>query len=150
MSRASWIKLALFAAFVLALVAFQTVRGSGAPKPPAFAAADAPANLDEAIAKSASTGKPVFALATADWCPPCQSLKRDALNDQRITQFLTERTVPLYLDVTNANGPSTADAQRLEVRSIPAMYIIQDGHITAQLRGAASAEDLLRWLQTNS
>jgi len=51
-----------------------------------------------AMQQSEETGKPIFALVTADWCPPCQHYKRNALSDQTVAKTLRDETVPLYVD----------------------------------------------------
>ena len=59
-------------------------------------------SLQEATQKSASAGKPMLVLVTADWCPPCQALKRGALRTSasrrgstRTRSPCTSRTAPI-------------------------------------------------------
>ncbi|TVQ61357.1 MAG: thioredoxin family protein [Phycisphaerales bacterium] len=121
---------------------FFLFRASPVPTPELFGGRT---SLQQAMADGAQAGKPVFAMATADWCGPCQQLKAGALQDERLVAFLTEHTVPVYIDV-DVNG---SDANTLGVRGIPALYLIgPDGEPLAQTVGSASAEALLHWAQT--
>lgn len=134
----------VFAGVVVFLIVGQLVlfRSGPAPTPELFGGRT---SLQQAMQRSADTGKPVFAMATADWCGPCQALKAGALTDARVVAFLSEHTVPVYIDV-DANG---GDANALGVRSIPALYLIgPDGEALGQTVGNASAEALLHWAQT--
>ncbi|MEL7473214.1 MAG: thioredoxin fold domain-containing protein [Planctomycetota bacterium] len=137
-----------FFALLAGVIAYKTVNGSVAPTPDVFASqTTSPVGLDDAIEQSRASGRPVLAVATADWCPPCQALKRNALADARVESYIGERTIPIYLDVTNADSPGAADASRLQVSSIPAMYILRDGEVISQHRGNLSADEMLRWLE---
>jgi thiol:disulfide interchange protein len=114
--------------------------GRAAPTPQVFAQG---LSLDEAVAQ-AGPGGLVFAVATADWCPPCQSYKRGALADERVQAWVEANTVPVYIDV----DARPQDAQRLEVSGIPATFLLRDGVVIAGGSGAMPTETLLRWLET--
>ncbi|MEN0020459.1 MAG: thioredoxin family protein, partial [Planctomycetota bacterium] len=130
---------------VVALAVAQIVR-TPAPTPPALAdAAMTEAEISEhggvleaALAKSDETGKPVLAIATADWCPPCQELKRGALADASVDAFISESFIPVSLDFTDRNN---ADMQKyaatLQISGIPAMLVIDDDRVIARRSGNA-------------
>lgn len=138
---------------VVALVAFFGFRlaaGRTAAVPEIF---DKTVSLQAALDESAQTGKPVFALLTADWCPACQTYKRGALSNNKVAQKLRDQTVTVYIDV---------DAQEDDIRrlvalgmpvnrgggiSLPTTLILQDGKVVAPLVGAHSASALLAWLE---
>ena len=131
--------------FVLAIVAIGAVLFlrpvSKAGMPALFDGS--PATLDAAMSKAESDGKVVFAYATADWCGPCQSYKKNTLSDPRVEQWVAANAVPVYIDV-DARGE---DAQRLEVSGIPATLIIKDGIILDRAVGAVPPQQLLPWLE---
>ncbi len=102
-----------------------------------------PATLDAAMAEASSNGRVVFAYATADWCGPCQSYKKNTLSDPRVEKWVATNAVPVYIDVDHA----PADAQRLEVQGIPATLIIKDGMIVDRQVGAVPPGALLPWLE---
>jgi len=86
-SRTSrWVPRLLLAALV-AFFGFRLASGRTAPVPEIF---DKTVSLQTALDESAKSGKPVFALLTADWCAPCQSYKRGALANKEIVAKLTE------------------------------------------------------------
>lgn len=132
-------------ALVVALAVLISVLVSGrkAPTPEAFAGATS--SLDAGVAQAAEQHKLVFAVATADWCPACQSYKRGALADARIADWIAANAVPVYLDVTD--GPGDA-ARRLGIDAIPASFVIDaHGDVLARREGATSPDTLLSWLQ---
>lgn len=95
--------------------------------------------LDQAVEQSAMTGKPMLVLVTADWCPPCQSLKRGALNDPEVTQWVQEHTIPVYLE----DGTNPDSIRMLPVRSYPTTLVIRDGGVVGQFSGNRSASSFL-------
>ncbi len=132
---------------VLALVTVMLVPrlmggGGVAPTPAVF---DTGVTLDVALKRSQASGRSVFALVTADWCAPCQSLKRGALVDEQVVAFVESSTEPVYL--TDKSGH---DVERLGVRAFPTSVIIRDGEIVASLEGAVSAGRYLEWLETHA
>jgi thiol:disulfide interchange protein len=115
-----------------------------APVPDVFLAS---LSLDEAHAKSAATNKPVFVLATADWCPPCQLMKRVALRDERVAAAIREKTIPVYFDATdNTDDEVLRIARDIGIGSLPAMVLIRDGEEISRKEGYQSALELLSWL----
>ncbi len=101
--------------------------------------------LDAAF--DAADGGPVLAFATADWCGPCQSLKRGALADTRFADWINqERVTTAYVDATGAND----DAQRLGISSVPTLVYFNAGKETARTSGVMSADALLDWLERAS
>lgn len=138
LDRAGWIGL-------IVLGAFMALRLSGcgaevAPKPAVFSDA---ITLDAALDQSASTGLPVFVVATADWCGPCQVYKKGALSDEAVASAIRARTIPVYLDVDRY--PDAAEA--LGVTSIPASFLIANDEVVARAVGVQSAEALTDWLE---
>ncbi|MCC5785173.1 MAG: thioredoxin family protein [Phycisphaerales bacterium] len=126
------------------LVIFITVRigGSTAATPEVFAEA-ASETLAAAIERSRTEGRPVFALVTADWCPPCQTYKRTTLADESVQQMLRERSIPFYIDAdTQQDDLRTLSSLGLDVRGIPATVIIADGKIVAHPSGVQSKGDI--------
>ncbi|MFI4897344.1 MAG: thioredoxin fold domain-containing protein [Phycisphaerales bacterium JB059] len=115
--------------------------GKVAPTPTVF---DTSVSLDDALRRSDETGRPVFALVTADWCPPCQGLKRHALTDARVQRLLERSTEPVY--ITDQNGH---DVERLGVTAFPTSFILRDGEVLASLRGSAPPDAYLEWLESN-
>lgn len=134
----TWIWIAIVAALA-GFIGWRAMR-LPAPTPAAFSTE---IRLNDAIAQGSEDGRPVLALATADWCPPCQALKRGALTDDRVARLIDERTIPVYVNVDHHPD----EAQLLGASSIPTSYVIRNGEITAKVTGALGADDYLGWLE---
>lgn len=132
--------LALIVAAIVGVMIVQRFFSGGVAPTPAYF--DTSRTLDDALERSKSSGKPVFALVTADWCPPCQSLKRGALVDGRVASLIESSTEPVYI-----TDRQPRDVERLGVRAFPTSVIIRDGEVVASLRGAASTGAYLEWLE---
>lgn len=125
------------------VMVFQNYLSEPAPRPGMFSS---DVRLNDAIDKTAgSEGESdlVFAVATADWCAPCQRYKRGALSDPQVQEWVSENTQPVYINVDK----HSEEAQRLGVRGIPATFLLRDGEVVSRITGARSADDLLRWLK---
>jgi thiol:disulfide interchange protein len=138
---------ALLAVVAIAWIAL-AARSCSAPRVPGFI--DARLTLDEAQLRSRESGKPVFVLVAADWCPFCSSLKAGALADGRVASWLKENTEPVYVDVTRykPQDPQAVEIfNRLNVDSIPAMILLRSGKQVGHIEGDIPADDVLRWLE---
>ena len=132
-------------AVAIGVLAYRGMSSRHAPTPAAF---EAKTTLTAALENAQSTGRPVLAFATADWCGPCQSFKRGALADESIAAFITENTEPAYVDVTNSNDPlSSQAAQMLHVRSVPTLVLIDGEQEIARLEGGVGKSRLIGWLK---
>ena len=118
--------------------------GSGPSGPPPAFAGSRP--LEAATAQAAATGKPVLVFATASWCPPCRELKRGALSDPRVVEWVRTRTEPVCLDIDQDRD----GARSLGITSIPTLVVLRGGSIVAVQRGAVPADELLAWLKSST
>lgn len=134
----TWLIIALLAALALPNV-ISLLRGP-APTPDVFAAGY---TLTEAIEMSAQNDKPVLVLATADWCAPCQTLKRGALTDPEVVGLIHENSIPVYLE----HGSNRDEIDTLGVRAFPTTLILERGQVTAMLEGGAGASKYARLLK---
>ena len=126
-------------AVLVGFAGMNMLRGGVAPTPEVFATGS---SLAQGMEKANAAGKPVLAVVTADWCPPCQSLKRGALVDGRVASLIESSTEPVYI-----TDRQPRDVERLGVRAFPTSVIIRDGEVVASLRGAASTGAYLEWLE---
>lgn len=105
---------------------------------------NASTDLASAVDRAKREDKIVFAVASADWCAPCQTYKRDALASGEVSDWLDANAVTLTLDVTSG---TTSDAEALGVGPIPASFILDaDGNVLASRLGAVPENELLAWL----
>jgi thiol:disulfide interchange protein len=111
------------------------------PPPPSFTWVT---SLEAGLAQAKRDGRPVFVDFQASWCPPCIAMQHDVWPDVRVGQLLTERYVPVSIDVdTDPEGAS----DRYGVRAIPTILLLSpDGQVleraTYMSRGA-----LVRFLE---
>ena len=111
--------------------------------PEAFASG--PATLAAALEAASSENRLVVAVATADWCGPCQSYKRGALADDRVAEWMSERAVGVLVDVTDGLTP---EAQRLGVDPIPATFVMNaEGRVLDTVVGSIGADELIELLE---
>lgn len=129
---------------LVALLAFTMVMRNSAPMPPAF---DKTVTLAEASSRAAQSGKPVLVFATADWCGPCQSFKKNALKDKTVEQWITINTHAVYLDCTKE---VPADARDLPINALPTLLLVRNGKAVASLEGAESAATVIAWFEANA
>ncbi len=132
------------AVIVVALAAFSFFRRGGvAPRPEVFANGT---DYGAAVEASRTSGKPVLAFVTADWCGPCQSLKRGALVDPEVVAAIRADTQPVYVDATGDNDQVDA----LNVTGVPALILIRPdgkgGREISRLVGNVDSRELLAWL----
>jgi thiol:disulfide interchange protein len=135
----------IFGLFMLAAILVIMMQPR-AGKPAAFADGT---TFEQAVEQSWETGKPVLILATADWCRPCQHLKTTTLSDERVEAAIRERTIPVYLDLTNQSG-RTAEAQvakQMNISALPTLVLWQTNGEISRREGVMPAVDMLSWLE---
>lgn len=88
--------------------------------PPPAASFEWRTDFDAALAESARVGRPVFVDFQATWCPPCIAMAHDVWPDPEVGRLLTERYVPVSVDVDR--HPAIAD--RYAVRGIPTILVL--------------------------
>lgn len=93
-----------------------------------------------ALAESAKENKPVLLDFYADWCPPCQAMKRESWPDEQVRQLVSQGYIPVAANVDAINMRGVA--ARYQVNSIPRIIIVDsEGH--ALKTGAFMSRDEL-------
>ncbi|GIW74072.1 MAG: hypothetical protein KatS3mg103_0594 [Phycisphaerales bacterium] len=95
-----------------------------------------------------SVDRPTVAIVTADWCPPCQHLKRTTLTDPAVQQRLTDGLHAVMIDATDPNQAGPA-LDRLGVVVLPTVVLLRQGRPVAKAEGYLPADQLLAWLEEN-
>ncbi len=129
---------------LVALLAFTMVMRHASPMPEVF---DTRVTLSQAESAAQTSGKPVFVFATADWCGYCQKLKRGALQDEVVKQWISLNTHAVYLDCTKQVPDEAKD---LPIEGLPTMLLLRGGKPVATLVGAVPKEELIRWFEANA
>jgi len=86
-------------------------------------------------------------LFTADWCAPCQQLKRSTLSDPAIVERLRSEFDLLLVDLTSPTRKAEQTAASHGVRGIPTMIVFDaSGEPVSRLSGAVGPEAFHRFL----
>lgn len=146
-----FLKSAPFQVFLVAcvlLVGFQLVaralRPASAATPAFF---DKSVTIPEALSASRESGKPALLFVTADWCGPCQGLKRGALADERVGAWIAANTHPVYVDATS---DLPREAEGFNIEGFPTLLLVRDGREVSRIVGGVPTDELLGWLQSSS
>ncbi|MCW5756370.1 MAG: thioredoxin fold domain-containing protein [Phycisphaeraceae bacterium] len=126
---------------VFVLVGIMLARGGSVAQTPEFMP-----TLTDLSSVNLTGGQPVVVVVTADWCPPCQTLKRTTLADDAVRALLSERTQAVMLDATDSGKANDALGQ-LDIRVLPTTVVIREGRPVARLEGYAKPDAYLAWLQ---
>jgi thiol:disulfide interchange protein len=103
-------------------------------------------SLNDGLDVAETSGKPVLALFTADWCPPCRRLKQGVLADPYVMTSLSENYELVKIDLTDRRGDNNWVADDAGVKYIPTIIIYEDGYETRRF-GATEFEGWVysRW-----
>jgi len=84
-------------------------------------------DFDAGLDTAENTGKPMLVLYTADWCPPCRTLKRTVLQEPEVVDQLKQRYVLVKVDLSNRSGPNAELAAYYDVTGIPTVILFGPG-----------------------
>ena len=99
--------------------------------------------LAEGVRESYQAKKPMLLYFTAEWCGPCQTMRRTTWADPRVAQAL-ERFVPVRIDIDQARSA----AESYGVESIPAYRIVSPAGDTIKgADGGMAPEQFMAWLE---
>lgn len=90
------------------------------------------------VALSHPADRPTLLRFTADWCPPCQTMKHTVFSRSDIAHTLSTRFRAVSADLTQPGTATQNLATRYKVLSIPTFVVLNpEGHETTRLVGAA-------------
>jgi thioredoxin-related protein len=107
--------------FILFLsVTFQTITSQNQ-----FVPVDVP--YKTALENAKKEGKPLFVMLYADWCPHCNLMKTEVLNDPTVIDFLNKNFVCTYKNIEKEEG--IALKNKFNTKSLPT-FLFLDGNET--------------------
>ncbi len=100
-------------------------------------------DFNAARTEAQSSGKPVLAYFTADWCGPCHAMKSTTWADANVEQAL-RGYVPVRVDV-DLNTPV---AVQYDAQTIPMFAVLDgEGKVVKSTGGYLDPEAFLAWLK---
>ncbi len=100
-------------------------------------------DFDAAQTEARSSGKPMMAYFTAEWCPPCHELKTTTWADAGVEQALAAY-VPVRVDV----DVNTNVAMRYGIEGMPTYAVLDaDGNVLKATAGYLAPDQFLAWLK---
>ncbi|MEM9415981.1 MAG: thioredoxin family protein [Planctomycetota bacterium] len=81
--------------------------------------------LEAGMSAAQEADRPMLVMFTADWCGPCQALKKDVIDTAPAKQAIADGFVPVIIDLTDqsSSNPDMATAQRYGVTGIPHLIL---------------------------
>lgn len=100
-------------------------------------------DFNAALEEAKSSGKPLLAYFTADWCAPCHTLRSTTWADRGVETAL-RAYVPVRIDIM-ANTPV---ALRYNAEAIPKYAVLDgEGNVLKSADGYMNSKEFLAWLK---
>lgn len=127
--------------------------------PPAGVRGGGPATVsswttyESALDEAKRTGKPILLDFSADWCPPCQRMKREVFDDSEHGHAVQTAVIPVaVIDRRREQGsnPSGVEAlqRRYGIEAFPTLVVFSAATGRAvQTRGFGDADRTVTWIE---
>ncbi|HZZ41513.1 MAG TPA: thioredoxin family protein [Tepidisphaeraceae bacterium] len=101
-------------------------------------------DFEKARAEAAEKHQPVFLYFTAEWCGPCQEMRRTTWADKNVAQELGGKYVPVRLDLDREKEL----AGKYHVEAIPWFAVLdEEGRVVKMTDGYMESGEFLEWLR---
>jgi protein disulfide-isomerase len=99
-------------------------------------------DLAAARRQATVTNKPVLAYFTAEWCGPCQQMRRAVFTDRAVAAA-AQKVLPVRIDIDR----QPAVARQFHIDAVPTFVLLDpNGNVLRAESGAMDAEQFVEWL----
>ena len=108
---------------------------------------------DAAMEESRRSGKPIMLDFNAEWCGPCQALKREVFDDSRRGLSVRAMVIPVSItDRSREEGRNPAQTDELQARyqidAFPTLVVFSPASgRTEQTKGFGGGDASLQWIK---
>lgn len=100
--------------------------------------------VELALEKAAEEEKLVLLYFTADWCPPCQKMKKEVLPEEAVQKSLKEHYAFVMID-TDKNPER---GRKYSIRGIPSMIVLDaNGKEVSRFSGFRNKESFIETIE---
>ena len=105
-------------------------------------------NFEEARAKAQREGKMLLLDFYASWCAPCRFMESTTFKDERVSDILNEKFIPLKIDIDDFDG--YALKEHFDIRVLPTFLIFDsDGKVIERIEETLSPSNMIKLLEKN-
>jgi len=94
-----------------------------------------------------SPARPVLYEFTADWCNPCQKMKREVFAEREAAAFINTSFFPVRIYDTDQSAGARAIRQRHNVTGFPTLLVTLPDQQTRSSEGYSDRKETLRFLR---
>lgn len=103
-------------------------------------------DLEEAQAQASQQERDLLIDFSAVWCAPCEEMEKTTFSDPDTVRFLSERFIPLKLDVSEQTDADKVLMDRFFVKVLPALLVVRGEEVLLAIDTYVGPEELQKRL----